>query len=127
MPTPQFKSLKRAYGFDEVAIVPGDVTINPEQTNIDFKIGDITFKIPLVAAAMDAVTDGRVKIIPERYAWIIRLNPLTHLFELSRYPIYHGQLPPAHVLVGSLVVATVTLLAGWLLFHRLARGFYVHL
>ena len=66
-------------------------------------------------------------IIPPHYAWVIRLNPLTHLFELSRYPIYYGLLPPTHVLVGSLAVATVTLLAGWLLFHRLARGFYVHL
>lgn len=57
MTTPQFKSLRRSYGFDEVAIVPGDVTINPEQTNVDLVIGDITFKIPVLAAAMDAVTD----------------------------------------------------------------------
>jgi IMP dehydrogenase len=49
--------LRRAYGFDEVAIVPGDKTINPEQTNIDFSIGDLTFSLPILAAAMDAVTD----------------------------------------------------------------------
>lgn len=55
--TPQFKQLRRSYGFDEVAIVPGDVTINPDQTNIDFKIDDFTFSIPVMAAAMDAVTD----------------------------------------------------------------------
>jgi IMP dehydrogenase len=54
---PQFKPLKRAYGFDEVAIVPGDVTINPDQTNISFKIGNHTMAIPILAAAMDAVTD----------------------------------------------------------------------
>ena len=40
MTTPQFRQLRRCYGFDEVAIVPGDVTINPEQTNVDLKIGD---------------------------------------------------------------------------------------
>ncbi len=57
MTTPQFKSLRRAYGFDEVAIVPGDVTINPDQTNIDLKIDNLTFAIPILAAAMDAVTD----------------------------------------------------------------------
>ena len=57
MTTPQFKPLRRAYGFDEVAIVPGDVTINPDQTSIDFKIGEFTFSIPIMAAAMDAVTD----------------------------------------------------------------------
>ncbi len=57
MTTPQFKQLRRAYGFDEVAIVPGDITVNPEGTNIDFKIEDHTFSLPIVAAAMDAVTD----------------------------------------------------------------------
>jgi len=57
MATPQFKQLRRSYGFDEVAIVPGDITINPDQTNIDFKIENFTFSIPIIASAMDAVTD----------------------------------------------------------------------
>ncbi len=57
MTTPQFKQLRRSYGFDEVAIVPGDITVNPDQTNIDFKVENFTFSIPIVAAAMDAVTD----------------------------------------------------------------------
>jgi IMP dehydrogenase len=57
MATPKFKELRRSYGFDEVAIVPGDVTINPEQTNIDFKIEDLTLNLPILAAAMDAIVD----------------------------------------------------------------------
>ncbi len=57
MTTPQFKEFRRAYGFDEVAIVPGDITLNPDQANIDFKIESFTFSIPIMAAAMDAVTD----------------------------------------------------------------------
>lgn len=57
MSIPKFKELERAYGFDEVAIVPGDVTVNPDQTNIEFKVRDLTFPIPIVAAAMDAVVD----------------------------------------------------------------------
>jgi len=57
MAIPQFKQLRRVYGFDEVAIVPGDVTINPDQTNIDFKIDNLTFTIPVLASAMDAVVD----------------------------------------------------------------------
>lgn len=57
MVSAQFKQLRRAYGFGEVAIVPGEVTINPEQTNVDFKIGGLTFSIPIIASAMDAVTD----------------------------------------------------------------------
>ena len=53
----QFKQLRRAYGFDEVAIVPGDVTINPDQTDLDFKIENFVFSIPIIASAMDAVAD----------------------------------------------------------------------
>ncbi|ADJ25468.1 IMP dehydrogenase family protein [Dehalogenimonas lykanthroporepellens BL-DC-9] len=62
MTNPQFKELRRSYGFDEVAIVPGDVTINPEQTDVGFKIGEVEFKIPVIAAAMDAVTDVSMAI-----------------------------------------------------------------
>ena len=57
MATPRFKELRRSYGFDEVAIVPGDVTINPEQTSTDFEVEGFTFSNPILAAAMDAVTD----------------------------------------------------------------------
>ncbi len=57
MANPQFKQLRRSYGFNEVAIVPGDITTNPDQTDIDFKIADFTFGIPILASAMDAVTD----------------------------------------------------------------------
>ncbi len=50
------------YGFDEIALVPGDVTINPNEVDTSFKIprkdgGHITLKIPIIASAMDGVTD----------------------------------------------------------------------
>ena len=54
---PKFKQLRRAYGFDEVAIVPGDVTINPELTELGLDIGPHHFAIPFLASAMDAVVD----------------------------------------------------------------------
>ncbi len=60
---PQFKQLRHSYGFDEVAIVPGDVTINPDQTNIEFKVENLTFSIPVLAAAMDAVTDVNFAVL----------------------------------------------------------------
>ena len=50
-----FKEVHQAYGFEEVAIVPGDVTINPDQTDIDLEIDHLRFTIPVMAAAMDAV------------------------------------------------------------------------
>ena len=49
------KDVGRAYGFDEVAIVPGNVTINPEMTKTDFSVDGITLAIPILGAAMDAV------------------------------------------------------------------------
>ncbi|OGO19088.1 MAG: inosine 5-monophosphate dehydrogenase [Chloroflexi bacterium RBG_16_50_11] len=59
---PKFKQLKQSYGFDEVAIVPGDVTLNPDQTSTDFQIGDFTFKIPFITSAMDSVVDVSLAI-----------------------------------------------------------------
>ncbi len=72
--TSKFKQLRRSYGFDEVAIVPGDVTINPDQTDIDFKIGNFTFKIPIVTSAMDAVVDVDFAIMMARLGGLAVLN-----------------------------------------------------
>jgi len=55
MQYPKFKEMERAYGFDEVALVPGDVTVNPDQTDVGFEIGPHKFQIPILASAMDAV------------------------------------------------------------------------
>jgi ABC-2 type transport system permease protein len=68
-----------------------------------------------------------MSIVPDRYMWLIKANPLTTLFLLARYPIYHGTLPPLDILGLSLAIATGTLVVGWLVFHRLARGFYLHM
>ncbi len=51
------RKARRAYGFDEIAIVPGNVTLNPDEVDITWKVGDITFDIPFMAAAMDGVVD----------------------------------------------------------------------
>jgi len=74
MATPQFKQLRHSYGFDDVAIVPGDVTINPDQTNIDFKIEGFTLSIPVIASAMDAVTDVNFAILMSQLGGLAVLN-----------------------------------------------------
>jgi len=74
MAAPEFKEMRRAYGFDEVAIVPGDVTINPEQVNIDFSMRDFTFPIPILASAMDAVVDTRFAILFNKLGGLAVLN-----------------------------------------------------
>jgi IMP dehydrogenase len=50
------------YGFDEIALVPGDLTINPAEVDTSFLIprkdqAPILLKIPIIASAMDGVTD----------------------------------------------------------------------
>ena len=53
------KELERSYGFDEVAIVPGDVTINPEMTSTQMSIGQYSFESPVMASAMDGSVSPR--------------------------------------------------------------------
>lgn len=52
------------YGFDEIALVPGEVTINPQEVDTTFMIpaksGEgISLKIPILSSAMDGVSDVR--------------------------------------------------------------------
>lgn len=68
-----------------------------------------------------------ITIVPYRWLWVIRVNPLTHLFKLARDPVYQCALPAPHVLGASIAAAVVAIVVGWLVFHRLARGFYLHL
>ena len=74
MAKPKFKELRRCYGFDEVAIVPGDVTVNPEQINIDLKIGEVNLTLPIIGAAMDAVTDVMTAVLMSKMGGISVLH-----------------------------------------------------
>ena len=62
MQVPQFKESRRAYGFDEVAIVPGSVTINPEMTETAFSFDGISLSTPILAAAMDAIVSPEFSV-----------------------------------------------------------------
>ena len=55
----EFRELRRTYGFDEVAIAPGTVTINPAMTDTKFSVGDISIDIPIIGSAMDAVASPK--------------------------------------------------------------------
>ena len=48
---------RRCYGFDEVALAPGTRTCNPNEVDTTFNIGDLSFNVPILAAAMDGVGD----------------------------------------------------------------------
>ncbi|MQF82992.1 GuaB3 family IMP dehydrogenase-related protein [SAR202 cluster bacterium AD-802-E10_MRT_200m] len=74
MSVPQFKEIRRTYGFDEVAIAPGPVTVNPDQTDISFTLKNQTFSIPVLASAMDAVVSPSFAIAMGQLGGLAVLN-----------------------------------------------------
>jgi IMP dehydrogenase len=72
--TISYKELRPAYGFDEVAIVPGATTVNPELTDIHFNIGPYTFDFPIIAAALDAVVNPRFAVSMARRGGLAVMN-----------------------------------------------------
>jgi IMP dehydrogenase len=51
------KKARKAYGFDEVALVPGKIALDPNDIDVSWKLGNLTFAIPILASAMDGVVD----------------------------------------------------------------------
>ena len=51
------KTVRRAYGIDEIALVPGGRTVDPEVTDTRWSLGGIEREIPIIASAMDGVVD----------------------------------------------------------------------
>ncbi|MFH1552324.1 MAG: GuaB3 family IMP dehydrogenase-related protein [Candidatus Omnitrophota bacterium] len=51
------RKARRSYGFDEVALVPGELTINPNDVDTSCAIGGIKLQAPIMASSMDGVVD----------------------------------------------------------------------
>ncbi len=51
------RTVRRAYGIDEIALVPGGRTVDPEVTDSSWSLGGIQREIPIIASAMDGVVD----------------------------------------------------------------------
>jgi IMP dehydrogenase len=54
------KTARRAYGIDEIALVPGLKTLDPSMTDTSWQIGGIKREIPIIASAMDGVVDVKM-------------------------------------------------------------------
>ncbi|MEO6866667.1 MAG: GuaB3 family IMP dehydrogenase-related protein [Gaiellales bacterium] len=76
------KKARRAYGFDDVAIVPGRRTRDPEDVKLGWRLGPIELELPLLASAMDGVVSPSVAIALGKMGGLGVLN-LEGLF--SRY------------------------------------------
>lgn len=53
------RTARTAYGFDDIALAPGTSTVDPEDVDLSWRVGDLTFPLPFLGAAMDSVVDVR--------------------------------------------------------------------
>jgi len=66
--------LRRAYGFEEIALVPGAVTVDPAEVELASEIGGVRLEIPFIAAAMDAVSDADFSVRMTRHGGLAFVN-----------------------------------------------------
>src|SRR5258708_25801811 len=68
------KKARRAYGFDDIAIVPSRRTRDPDDIDISWKLGDYRFELPLLASAMDGVVSPSTAGVIGRLGGLAVLN-----------------------------------------------------
>src|SRR5437868_7129150 len=68
------KKARRAYGFDDVAIVPSRRTRDPDDVDISWTLGPYRFELPLLASAMDGVVSPETAGIVGRLGGLAVLN-----------------------------------------------------
>jgi IMP dehydrogenase len=56
------RMVRRAYGIDEIALVPGPRTLDPSLADTRWQLGQIEREIPIIASAMDGVVDVKMAI-----------------------------------------------------------------
>src|SRR5215210_542436 len=68
------KKGRRAYGFDDIAIVPSRRTRDPDDIDISWTLGPYRFELPLLASAMDGVVSPRTAGIVGKLGGLAVLN-----------------------------------------------------
>ena len=91
------KSGRRAYGFDDIAIVPSRRTRDPEDVDISWQIDAYRFELPLMASAMDGVVSpataievgrlGGVGVLNLEGLWTRYVDADSTLAEIAEQPV----------------------------------------
>ncbi len=68
------RKARRCYGFDEVALVPGDVSLDPFDVDVSWEVAGRTLAVPILAAAMDGLVDTNFAIRMGRLGGLAVLN-----------------------------------------------------
>src|SRR4051794_21467631 len=66
--------LRQAYGFDDVALVPGIVTVAPDDVDLSWTLGGHRFGLPILASAMDGVVSPAFAVALGRLGGLAVLN-----------------------------------------------------
>ncbi|MDR5682959.1 MAG: GuaB3 family IMP dehydrogenase-related protein [Armatimonadota bacterium] len=83
------RPVRRAYGYDDIALVPAAVTVDPEDVDVSWEVGGHRLALPVLAAAMDSVTDPRTAILMHELggAGVLNLEGLQTRYEDPSEPI----------------------------------------
>ena len=80
------KVVRRAYGIDEIALVPGGRTVDPEITDTSWSLGGFKREIPIIASDIGG---SKETIVKDKTGFLFRANDsndlsnkLTQIFEL---------------------------------------------
>ncbi len=68
-----------------------------------------------------------LEAVPPKYAWVLKLNPMSYLIEIFRGLIYNGTIPSESHLVSVSVVSVLIFLIGWIVFTRKSNEFAYHI
>lgn len=68
------RKARRCYGLDEIALVPGEVTLNPNDCEMSWTLGEHEFPTPIMASAMDGVVDVQFAIAMGKLGGLAVLN-----------------------------------------------------
>lgn len=64
-----------------------------------------------------------ISIIPEKYVWIIKLNPMTHIIDMLRESMIYSTAPVMTDIIFTIIFALITLIIGYITFLRLEPKF----
>ncbi len=68
------RKARRCYGFDEIALVPGTVTLNPNEVDPSWPLDGQRYHVPILASAMDGVVDVKFAIAFGKLGGLAVLN-----------------------------------------------------
>ncbi|MFC1528864.1 GuaB3 family IMP dehydrogenase-related protein [Candidatus Latescibacterota bacterium] len=68
------RKARRCYGFDEIALVPGEVSVDPYDVDVSWELDDMKIEVPILAAAMDGIVDTKFAIAMGKLGGLAVLN-----------------------------------------------------